>query len=88
MKSARKPIEVISLFDFEGNVSPIRFRYIDDHEIALVVSIDKVLKKDIDKFAGNKMLKFSCISNLNGLSKTYEIRYEIDTCRWFLYTTF
>lgn len=86
MSSLRKAIEVIASFDIGGKVIPIRFRYLDDQDNVSVVSIDKIVKRDIDRFAGNKMLKFSCRSNFNEQNKIYEIRYEIDTCHWFLYT--
>jgi len=31
------------------------------------------------------MLIFTCQSVINGLEKRYEIKYELSTCKWFLY---
>ncbi len=85
MKLLRKPIEVIAIFDIEGNPTPIKFRFLDEGEEVLVVKVDKVLKKDIDKFAGNRMIKYTCESCIRGEAKPFELRYEVDSCRWYLY---
>jgi hypothetical protein len=85
MKALCKPIEVIASFDIEGKILPVRFRYLDDREDVSVVKIDRILKMDMASFAGNKVFKFSCASHCNGLRKTYEIGYEIDSCHWFVY---
>jgi hypothetical protein len=59
MKTLRKPVEAIVLFSLEGNPVPIRFRYLDDGSELVTVKVDRVIKMDIDKFAGNKMMKFT-----------------------------
>jgi len=85
MKALRKPIEAIVLFDLEGNPVPIKFRYINDAEELVTVKVDKIIKKDIDKFAGNKMVRFTCQSLIGNQLKPFELRFEIDTSRWFIY---
>lgn len=85
MKCIRKPIEVIALFDLEGNPAPIKFRCHDEEEEMTVIKVDKVLKRDVDRFAGNRMIRYTCQSLLEGQLKPFEIRYEVDTCKWYLY---
>jgi hypothetical protein len=51
----------------------------------VVIKVDKILKKDLDKFAGNRMIKYTCESFMEGQAKPFEIRFEIDTCKWYLY---
>ncbi len=85
MKLLRKPIEVIALFDVEGNPAPIRFRYLDENEGTLVIKVDKIVKKDLDKYAGNKMIRYTCESYIRGAVRPFEIRYEIESCKWYLY---
>ena len=81
----RKPIEVIALFDFEGNAVPIRFRYEDESHGLCVIKVDRVIKKDKDKFAGNAMIKYTCETCDDGAAKLFELRYEIDSLKWYLY---
>lgn len=85
MKLLRKSVEVIALFDFDGNSKPMKFRLINEEEENTVIKIDKIVKREIDKFAGNKMLKYTCESCINGEVKLFELRYEMDTCKWYLY---
>lgn len=85
MKVLRKPIEVIAWFDIEGNPAPLRFRYEDENEGICVIRVNKVLKKDIDRFAGNKMLKYTCETWKDGTGIIFELRYEIDSLKWYLY---
>lgn len=85
MKALRKPIEAIVLFDLEGNTVPIKFRYLNEAEELVTVKVDRIIKKDIDKFAGNRMIKFTCQSCIGNQIKPFELRFEIDTSRWFIY---
>lgn len=85
MKLLRKPVEVIAWFDDEGNTRPIKLRFLNEEEERAVIKVNRVIKKDIDKFAGNKMIKYTCETYINGESRPFELRYELDTCRWYLY---
>lgn len=85
MKLLRKSIEMIAVFSLEGNASPIRFRYTNSNNEILIITIDKVLSKTMDRFAGNKMFKYTCESCIKGEQKPFELRFEVDTCKWFLY---
>lgn len=85
MKTLRKSIEAIVFFDLEGNPVPIRFRYLDDAEELITIKVDRVIKKDIDKFAGNRMMKFTCQTQIGNQVKPFELRFEIDTSRWYIY---
>jgi hypothetical protein len=85
MKCVRKPIEVIAVFDMEGNPVPIKFRCMDEQQERAVIKVDKIVRKDLDRFAGNRMIKYSCESLIQGQLKPFEIRYEVDTCKWYLY---
>ncbi|MHB1393715.1 MAG: hypothetical protein ACYCYE_11705 [Clostridia bacterium] len=85
MKTIRKPIEAIVLFDLEGNPVPIRFRYLDDGSELITIKVDRIIKKDIDRFAGNRMMKFTCQTQIGNQVKPFELRFEIDTSRWYIY---
>ncbi|WP_026477923.1 hypothetical protein [Alkaliphilus transvaalensis] len=85
MKLLRKPIEMVAWFDYEGNTTPVKFRLLNELEENTVIKINRIIKKELDKFAGNKMIKYTCESCINGDVKLLELRYELDTCRWYLY---
>lgn len=85
MKCVRKPIEVIAWFDMEGNPAPIKFRCLDEQQEKRVIKVDRILRKDLDKFAGNRMIKYTCESLMRGELRLFEIRFEVDSCKWYLY---
>lgn len=85
MKVVAKPIEMIAWFDNEGIVHPIRFKIQSEDQDNKVISVGKVLKTDIEKLAGNKMYVFTCMSNIDGCTRLYEIKYDLDRCKWVLF---
>ncbi len=85
MKVFAKPIEVISYTDAKGEIRPIRFRLQTGDESLQVIKIDKILFKQKEKLAGNEMILYRCQSNYSGIEKTFEIKYDLCTCKWMLY---
>lgn len=85
MKVLALPIEVVSYTDNKGHIKPIRFRMQIDGESMKVVKIDKIICKDTEKLAGNIMIIYKCQSLIDNVIRQFEIKYEINTCRWILY---
>jgi hypothetical protein len=85
MKVVDKPIDMIVRIDKEGVQHPVRFRMDTESEEKLVVQVGRVVTRDFDKIAGKPTLILRCQSSINGIEKTYEIRYELGTCKWILY---
>lgn len=83
MKVVAKPIDVVAYFDKDG-VHPARFK-IEGKEGDVVVKIGRVIKKNMEKLAGNNMVVFTCESEINGQVKPYEIKYELNTMKWILF---
>lgn len=83
MKVVAKPIDMVAWFDSDG-IHPSRFK-IKGKEGDVVVKIEKIIKKDSERLAGNPMVVFTCESEINGQLKPYEIKYEINTMKWILF---
>lgn len=78
MKIINEPIDMIAIFQREtGQVTPFRFKYRDK-----AVKVQKVSKVYEEKLAGNKRRVFVCLHNERDV---YEIKYELDTCNWYLF---
>lgn len=84
MKVLMKPIEMIVWFTRDGVPNPIKYR-ISENKENITVNIDKVILRQEEKLAGNRMYVYRCQSNINGTERTFELKYEISTCKWFLY---
>lgn len=80
-----KPIEMIAYFKQEGVPVPIRFRTSSENALYVVIKVNKIIMKTQEKLAGNKMYVFRCQSFINGIEKVYELKYELSTCKWFLF---
>lgn len=85
MKVVAKPIEMIAWFTKDGILSPLRFRIEGEDQTVSVIRVDKIIQKDKERFAGNPMMVFKCQSLINGVQKIYEIKYEVNTCKWILF---
>lgn len=80
MRVVMKPIEMIAWFDVPGTPRPIRFRHNGN-----VVKVEQILKLSEEKLAGNHMKIFECQTLIDGQMKRFELKYEMNTCKWFLY---
>ena len=85
MKIVAKPIEVLSVTDLKGNITPLRFKLENEDESNQVIKVNKVIDREQEKLAGNYMMVFKCQSLLGNIEKRYEIKYEFSTCKWLLY---
>ena len=85
MKILAHPIEVISYTDLKGDIRPLRFRLQIEDEPLRVIKVDKVIFKQLEKFAGNPMILYRCQSTDDNVEKLFEIKYELNTCKWILY---
>lgn len=82
MKVYMKPIEMIAAFSCEGKSRPYRFKLPDTEKVIKVGRIDYTQE---EKLAGNRMFVYRCRSIIDGAEKIYELKYELNTCKWFLF---
>lgn len=80
MKVLMKPIEMIAWFDLAGVPRPVRFRL--DGEVYMVHQVCNISE---EKLAGNRMKIYRCQSEIGGQLKLFELKFELQTCIWFLY---
>ncbi len=71
--------------DTKGKITPLRLRIERDDESLQVIKVDKVITRANEKFAGIRMIVFTCQSLVEDIEKRYELKYELNTCRWILY---
>ena len=80
-----KPIDMISCTSIEGILTPIRFRLIDKNNKRIIIKIDRIINTKEEKRAGNPMLIFTVQITFKNEERLLELKYEIRTCKWFLY---
>ena len=83
MKVVAKPIQMIAWFNKDGSINPIRFKVEEDGE--KVIKVDRVLKSERERLAGNIMEKFTCTSVIDGIEKIFEVKYDSKSYKWILF---
>ena len=85
MKLLMTPIDMIAWFTQGGIPTPIRYRFTREDGSKVVIKVDRIITRTEEKLAGNRMIIYRCQSVVNGVEKLYELKYELSTCKWFLY---
>lgn len=85
MKFEFTTVKVIAWFDFDGTVHPMKFQLNAQDEQLITVKISRVIDRRIDKYAGNKMVQLTCeCDDGTNVQKSAVLKYEVDTCKWFI----
>lgn len=84
LKVLALPIEMIAWFNEGGLPTPIKFK-IHSESLANVVKVDKVIYREVEKFAGNYVYLYRCQSVINNTERIYELKYELKSCKWMLF---
>ncbi len=82
---ANIPIQMMSLTDCDGRMTPLWFRLeTEEHEVRLR-RIEEVVSRDEKKYVGVREKQFVCKIRLGNVSKTLEMRYSVETQKWRIF---
>ncbi len=85
MKILMKTVDMICLSSSDGRITPLKFRFSEDGQEPRVVRIDRIISTKEEKLAGNRMIVFTVQSIMEGVERVFEMKYEIQTFKWYLY---
>jgi hypothetical protein len=80
MKAFMRPVEMLAWFKEEGNPVPLKLK-----DKGTVIKVEQVISRSEEKLAGNRMFVFQCQTEINGELRRFEVKFELLTCKWFLY---
>ena len=72
MRMLMKNVDMICVNSKDGLISPLRFRMTDGRGDTTVVKIDKILIRDEQKIAGNRMLVYKVQSLIGEIEKAHQ----------------
>lgn len=82
---ANIPIQMMSLTDRDGRMTPLWFRLeTGDHEVRLC-RIEQVVSRDEKKYVGVREKQFVCRIRLGEVCRTLEMRYNVETQKWRIF---
>jgi hypothetical protein len=87
MSITDRAVEMIAWFDSKGEIHPIRFRLTDESANTFVVSVKKILDRRLERQSGSYLAVFDCVSSSKkNQEKSYRLKYEMNSCKWYLVT--
>jgi len=84
MKILNKPIDMISYHTATGEVKPIKFKLQEANEVQ-TVKIDYIIDQVRERYLGKPLIRYICVSVIDGISKRYELLFYPETIQWVLY---
>ena len=85
MRTVNRPIEVLVTHSGEGEMRPLRFRYLREDE-EVVVSVDRILEIRREKSPDHGMtILYRCESHRENRKVQYELRFFVDKMKWHLF---
>lgn len=86
MKIVAKPVEMIAYFEEAGGaLRPIRFRVEEEKDQRTTIKVDQVLCVEREKLAGHIMYVYRCQSEIDGVERVFELKYDVEACQWMLF---
>lgn len=80
-----KSVDMICLSSSDGDITPLKFRIKEGGGEPRIVKIDRIISRKEEKIAGNRMLIFTVQSDMDGIERVFEMKYEIQSFKWYLY---
>ncbi len=76
---------MVTVTNESGVITPIKFKLKNEDASCSVIKIDKILFSEKERLAGNYMFLYRCKSLIDDVEKIYEIKYELNSCKWQLF---
>lgn len=76
---------MLAWFNKDNYPVPLRYRITAEDSSKIVIKVEKILFREEEKLAGNRMVIYRCESTINQIQRIFELKYEIATCKWYLY---
>ncbi len=76
------PVQMMSLADRSGRLTPVGFRYEDEEHRICAVKINRVICREKLSLAGIKEIKVICSALFGERERLIELRYSVDSQKW------
>ena len=82
MRQMRCPVDVISLCEADGQLRPLRIRYVDEQQQYQKMDIEAVLRRDVVRITGAEAEQFLCRATVEGVSRLFWLKYSLRNHSW------
>lgn len=78
------PADVISLCEADGQIRPLRVRFLDEEQSYRRMDIDRVLRRDEIRYIGAEAQIFLCNATVDGREWLFELKYVLRSHSWYM----
>jgi len=79
------PIQMISVADRDGKLTPIWFRFETDEHVIEKVVIERTISRDESTYMGIREKRFICSAVIGEMRRVMEIRYHVENSKWRIF---
>lgn len=78
------PADVISLCEADGQIRPLRVRFMDEEQLYRRLDVDQILCRDEIRHTGAEAQLFLCRATVGEVSWLFELKYVLRSHSWFI----
>lgn len=79
------PVSMICVYEPDGNVKPLRFRYECEDHTRITIQIREIVDVKEVQYVGIEAFVYVCKAELDGAELLFELKYTIHTHQWVLF---
>lgn len=76
------PADVISLCEADGQIRPLRVRFLDEEQSYCRIDIEHILRRDEIRYVGAEAQLFLCKGTVAGRQWLFELKYAMRSHSW------
>lgn len=76
------PVDVISLCEADGQIRPLRIRFMDENHNLIRLNVDHILRKDEIRYTGAESQFFLCKTTVDDREWLFRLKYTLRTHSW------
>lgn len=76
------PADVISLCEADGQIRPLRIRFLDESQQYQKMDIEQILRRDVVRFTGVEAEQFLCRATVEGTPRLFWLKYFLRSHSW------
>lgn len=84
-RAVNLPVQMMSLVDRSGRLTPIGFRFEDEEHRILNIRVSRVICREKLMLAGIREIKIICGAQFGETERLLELRYSVDSQQWRIY---
>ena len=79
------PVQMYCVVDTTGRISPFKFKLETEDHVIETVRIQEIVSRDEKRYVGIREMQFICKVSIGDMTKSLELRLNIDSQKWRIF---